>query len=175
MRLFIAVEVPEGIRGKMGALARELPEEGLARVKNENMHFTLKFLGEVEKAKLAQIKKILHNVDFSPFSVRMRGVGGFPNASHARVIWAGAESEGMEELARKVHAALVGLFEGDEFSPHLTLARVRGKAGLRQFFNGHEGEEFGEFRVDRFVLFESRLQPGGPEYRKLVEFGAKPE
>jgi len=173
MRLFIAVEVPEGIRGKMGALARELPEDGLSRVKTENMHFTLKFLGEVEKAKIVEIKKILHLVEFSPFSVRMRGVGGFPNASYARVIWAGAESEGMEELARKVHAALVELFEGDKFSPHLTLARVKKKVEFKQFLNKHKDEEFGEFTVDKFMLFESKLQPSGPEYRKLVEFPAK--
>ena len=174
MRLFIAIEVPEGIRAKLGALAHELPDDGLSKVKPGNMHFTLKFLGEVEKAKVAEIKKILHMVGFSPFSVRMKGVGGFPNESYARVIWAGAECEEMEELARKIHTVLVDLFEGDDFSAHLTLARVKKRMNVRDFLKKHKGEEFGEFKADRFALFESRLLPEGPEYRKLVEFSAKP-
>lgn len=174
MRLFIAVEIPEGVKEKMGKLARELPEDGISRVKTENMHFTLKFLGEVEEGKLVEIKKILHMIEFSPFSVRMRGVGVFPNESYVRVVWAGAESEEMEGLARKVHTSLAGMFEGEEFSAHLTLARVKKRADFREFLKKHSGEEFGEFKVDRFILFESKLQPGGPEYRKLMEFGSKP-
>lgn len=173
MRLFIAVEAPEGIRKKMGDLARELPEDGLSKVKTENMHFTLKFLGEVREERLGEMLGILRNVAFSPFSVRIEGVGAFPNESHARVVWAGAKSPEMEELARGLHAALAGMFEREEFSAHLTLARVKGRADLKQFLQKHRGEGFGEFRVDRFVLFESRLQPGGPEYRKVAEFPAK--
>lgn len=173
MRLFIAVEIPEGIREKMGGLARGLPGEGLSRVKTENMHFTLKFLGEVGEEKLGEVKRILHSVEFSPFSVRMRGVGVFPNESYVRVVWAGAESPEMEALAREVHSALEGMFRKEEFSAHLTLARVKRKVDFREFLDKHREEEFGEFGVDKFILFESRLQPGGPEYRKLVEFPAK--
>jgi 2'-5' RNA ligase len=174
MRLFIAVEVPEGIKEKMGVLASELPDDGLSKVKPENVHFTLKYLGEVEKAKIVEIKRILHRIEFSPFSVHLKGVGVFPNESYAHVVWAGAECDEMEELARRIHTSLVGLFEGEDFSAHLTLARVKRKMSFRDFLNEHKGEEFGKFKVDKFVLFESRLQQGGPEYRKLVEFGAKP-
>lgn len=174
MRLFVAIEVPEAIKEKMGNLGKELPSEGLKKVDVQNMHITLKFLGEVEEEKAGVVKTALSGVKVSPFKVRVAGVGVFPNENYIKVVWAGIESGKLGELAGKVEESLAPMFgkEGRGFSGHLTLARVHRKVDLRTFLDAHRKEEFGEFEVGKFLLMKSVLQKGGPEYSVVAEFPA---
>lgn len=177
MRLFVAVEVPEGIREKMGRIEKELPSEGLKKVDTGNMHITLKFLGEVEEGKMGEVREALAKVEFSPFRVRVLGVGVFPNETYVRVVWAGTESDGLGALAEKVEGALSGMFarEGRGFSGHITLARVHKKVDFKEFLDAHRAEEFGKFEVHRFLIMKSVLGKGGPEYSVAAEFPAAQE
>ncbi len=175
MRLFVAVELPGLVKEMMGGLVGELPNEGLKKVDASLMHLTLKFLGEVEDAKVGEVENALSSVEFARFNVQVKGVGVFPNEKYVKVIWAGTESGGLLGLAEAVEDALSPMFGKEKrgFSGHLTLARVRKKIDLRGFLEKHKGEEFGEFAVGRFVLVKSVLKRSGPEYSVVGEFPAK--
>ncbi len=175
MRLFVAVEIPDLVKEMMGELEGELPEDGLKRVDVKNLHITLKFLGEVDEAKVEEVKAALGRVEFAPFKVQVKGVGVFPKEDYIKVVWAGTESAELKELAGKVEVALVSRFGKEErgFSGHLTLARVKRKVDLKEFLGKHREEVFGGFAVDKFLLMKSVLQKGGPEYSVVEEFGAK--
>lgn len=172
MRLFVAVELPDLIKEMMGELKAELPEKGLNKINVKNMHITLKFLGEVNEAKLGEVKAALSKVEFTPFKVQVKGVGVFPKEDYIKVIWAGTESAELKELAEKVEVALASMFGKEErgFSGHLTLARVKRKVDLKEFLDKHREEVFGGFAVDKILLMKSVLQKGGPEYSIVGEF-----
>jgi 2'-5' RNA ligase len=178
MRLFVAVPVPGGLKSGVAALGSEIARGGVVPVRPENMHLTLRFLGEVDEGKGAVegIKAALGGVRFKKFPCTIRGVGAFPNENYVRVVWAGCESAGaLESLAADVAGALAG-FGGDErgerFSAHMTIARVKRKADLKEFFGMHREDVFGEFTVSEFRLMSSVLGPGGPQYAVLAAFKA---
>ncbi|MFP3950194.1 MAG: RNA 2',3'-cyclic phosphodiesterase [Candidatus Micrarchaeia archaeon] len=175
MRLFVAVELPGKIKERLKSLEEELPDSGLRKVGSEKMHITLKFLGEVEAGNLGRVVKALGDVEFSPFSIGVEGIGAFPSKEYVRVLWAGTKSRSLDALAEKVEGAMGGLFPREKrpFSGHITLARVKKKTDFSGFFSKHDGEKFGEFRVDRFLLMQSILKRGGAEYSVVAEFPAK--
>jgi len=174
MRLFVAVPVPERIKERVAAIGREICQGGITPVRPENMHLTLRFIGTVSESDAMRAAKALQEVRFAPFECALRGVGAFPNEDYVLVVYAGCESGGaLEALAKSVAGALRG-FGGDErFSAHLTLARVKRKADLRQFLERHRPDEFGTFRADRFGLVSSVLGPGGPKYTIIATFMAE--
>ncbi len=175
MRLFVAVEIPDLIKEMMEELKAELPEKGLNKMNVNNMHITLKFLGEVDEAKIGEVKAALNKVEFTPFKVQVNGVGVFPKEDYIKVVWAGTESVELKELAEKVEDVLSSMFGKEErgFSGHLTLARVKRKVDLKEFLGKHKEEVFGGFVVDKFLLMKSVLQKGGPEYSVVEEFETK--
>lgn len=171
MRLFVAIPIPEELRERAAGLGREISLEGVVPVRKENMHLTLRFIGETQGTKLETIKERLAQVRFPGFRCTLRGIGAFPDENYIRVVWAGCESGGaLEALAEDVGGALKG-FGGDErFSAHLTIARVKKKPALAAFFAAHRKDELGSFEVREFHLIESVLGPGGPQYRTLASF-----
>ncbi|HSB47734.1 MAG TPA: RNA 2',3'-cyclic phosphodiesterase [Candidatus Bilamarchaeum sp.] len=175
MRLFVAVPVPESLREKIAELGKEIQGDGVLPVKAENMHLTLKFIGEGRPDKLGEIREKLAAVRFEKFACSLRGTGVFPNESYIRVVWAGCESGGkLEELAKGVAGALKGYGEDERFTAHLTIARVKKKLDFSRFLEAHKGEDFGSFDVSEFRLIESVLGGrDGPEYRTLAVFGAE--
>lgn len=172
MRLFVAIEVPEGIRMKLGALGASIRQDGVVPVGAENMHITLQFIGETEKsdeiaAKLAQVR-------FKAFDCVVADVGVFPNPEYIKVVWAGIQSQnGLEGLAQAVSGSLKGLGKDERFSPHITIARVRRKMDLSRFLKENERQAFGSFRVSSFRLMRSELGPGGPKYTMIEDFKAE--
>ncbi|MFH1393465.1 MAG: RNA 2',3'-cyclic phosphodiesterase [Candidatus Micrarchaeota archaeon] len=170
LRLFVSVEVPQEIRKKVALLAKELPEDSIKPVMPENMHLTLKFIGETSEEKLEEIKEALRQISFSPFKCRINGVGVFPNEDYIRVVWAGVESPELDSLAKDVISALVRFGGDSRFSAHLTLARVRKKIDVREFVANHKDDEFGEFEVNGFQLMKSMLSREGPAYSVVARF-----
>jgi 2'-5' RNA ligase len=174
MRLFVAVQVPEGLKEKAAALSKELPADAITPVRPENMHLTLRFIGEVDERTKDGIVEKLEKIRFKPFKCTLRGVGVFPNEDYVRVVWAGLESEGaLETLAKDVIGALEGYGkdEGRGFTAHLTIVRVRRKIDAAPFLKKHKDDVFGEFVVDGFDLIESALRPGEPPaYKRIAEF-----
>lgn len=173
MRLFIAVDVPPDVRRRIGEAQRELPDEGLAKVTLPRMHITLKFLGEVNPKMLERVDNALREVEFAPFRVKVWGVGVFPNEDYVRVVWAGCKSRELEELAREVNSKLGGMFAQEDFTGHLTIARVKRRPALGEFLKKYMREDFGEFTVREFYLVESVLGPGGPKYSTLGAYKAR--
>lgn len=176
IRTFVSVEMPIEIRENIAALAGELPQDSIRPVKPESMHLTLKFIGEIPSKQLADIEQKLRSVEFAPFNLTLKGAGVFPNENYIRVVWVGAESEELNNLAEKVLKALegIGKKESRGFSAHLTIARVKKKIDVKQFLEKHAEEEFGTVEVNSFSLMQSELEFGKPpKYSVLASFEAK--
>ena len=180
MRLFVALEIPPGVRKSLAeflAVLRALSSQP-RWVRTDNLHITLKFIGEVQPEKLGDIRVALSAVH-SDRSVTLdfRGVGFFPNERRPRVFWAGVEaSANLERLARDIDRSLEKLGVPPEkrpFSPHLTLARFEPPGlpeKLRAVIQENARREFGSVAAREFHLIESKLKPGGAEYTTLETF-----
>lgn len=180
MRLFVALDVPEDTRQALAALIRKF--EGICRgarwVRAENLHITLKFIGEVEEAKLSAIETCLSQLNSrDPFEIKFHRFGFFPNERRPRVFWVGMESgPSMAELATEIDSNLQPMgvpHEEKEFRPHLTLARFNtldGLSKLQEFVSGLAEQEFGKTTAREFHLYQSVLKRGGAEYTRLATF-----
>jgi len=185
MRLFVALEIPAGVCAALGDVqARLRPHagHGVRWTDPRGIHLTLKFIGEVETARVEAIRAALARVRApQPVDAAFRGLGWFPNARRPRVLWAGVEtSSGMAALAREIEAALEPLRiarEQREFQPHLTLARLKpealskeGMEALRREVERAGRPEFGRAEYAEFDLMESKLLPQGAEYTRVERF-----
>ena len=141
-----------------------------------NLHVTLKFLGRVDAARLPEIEAVLAEAAAlaTPFELAVRGLGAFPSATRARVLWAGAAGGAAAgRLATDVDEALAGLGfarEARPFAPHVTLGRVREprrNAALAAVLAAGARREFGRVRVERVSLMRSELSPRGARYTEL--------
>ena len=180
MRLFIALEIPAAVRENLATLLKSLqvisPETRWVRP--ENLHLTLKFVGEVCETKLAAIRSALATVrSDGPLTLRFRGLGFFPDEKRPRVFWAGIEaSPNLKTLAGEIEKAMEKLGfprEQRAFSPHLTLARFeppRLPERLRGAVQESAQREFGSLRASQFHLIESKLRSSGAEYTTLESF-----
>src|SRR2546428_4333953 len=138
----------------------------------------MKFHGETEVAFVPRLVEALRAgvAGISPLAVRLVGTGAFPTLHRMNVLWVGMEgAEPLAEIARRLEAATEPLGyprEGRDFSPHVTIARVKGPRGLdavRRVLEAHARDAFGEVRVDRVRLKKSVLPPGGALYSTLGE------
>jgi 2'-5' RNA ligase len=185
VRLFVALEIPSAVRDNLAALIEELRAADAAATKNkarwvraENLHLTLKFIGNVDAGKLDTIRAALGEVSASgAVELRFRGVGFFPNEKRPRVLWAGiVASANLAPLAAELQARLEKLGiprETREFAPHLTLARFDPPGiseKLQSAARENSAREFGAVRTGEFHLFESKTRPTGAEYTRLSSF-----
>jgi len=180
VRLFVALEIPSAVRENLAALIREFralaPQAKWVRV--ENLHLTLKFIGEVAESKLEAIQTALGGVHSNlPVTLEFRGLGFFPNEKHPRVFWAGIEaSANLKALADDLEGAAETFGiprEKRPFSPHLTLARFEPPKLTDQFRSAIAEcatRDFGSLRTNQFHLIESKLKPAGAEYTTLQSF-----
>jgi len=178
MRTFIAIEIPTSLKPKIVASQKKIAATGadIKLVELENLHYNLKFLGEIDQDKLETVKKALSGISFPAFDIHIAGIGSLPSATYIRVVWIGAK-EGNQELkalAATVEDALAEIgIERDQrpFTPHLTLGRVgsaKAKDALAAAVKGLQGTDIGTARISKFVLFESKLSPKGPTYTPLL-------
>jgi 2'-5' RNA ligase len=149
----------------------------LKLVKPQNIHLTVRFLGDISPAMVDAIYEEMKQISFAPFEVELRGLGAFPKLSYPRVVWAGIK-KGANELTNvfeQLEPRLRGLgFKPDNkgFSPHLTIARVRtgrNKAQLIKLIQELEDYEFGAVKAKWLRLKKSVLTPKGPIYTTLRE------
>ena len=178
IRTFIAVRLPPAVLQALGEVseqvAREWPEKSVRWVRPENMHLTLRFLGDTEGEKVPALGAGLDEVagEVAPFELQLDGMGCFPNARRPRVVWVGLQDseERLVQLQKVVERLVRQLGwkreEGRRFRPHLTLGRVR----ERQRPPAGEWIQVPpslSFRVGEVELIESRLKPSGAEYTTL--------
>src|SRR3989338_4861215 len=113
MRLFVAIELPEELRDYYSKIQDKIGADlaNINWVKKENIHITLKFLGEVREERIAKVKKILANIKFEPFSLATKEIGVFPSESYIRVVWIGfIEEEKLFELHKLIDISLSKMF-----------------------------------------------------------------
>lgn len=184
MRTFIAIGLPPEIREGLGKLQTQLKATGadVKWVAPENIHLTLKFLGEVNETQIAKIGNILADIGRSSkaFSVRLNSIGTFPKIQFPKVIWVGIDKGDSESktiaagLEEKL--VLIGIPKEERpFSSHITIGRVRSYLNrdklIQELKNleGNIGGKFPEFPVNRLTLYKSTLTPKGPLYEILQE------
>ena len=181
IRSFLAIELPKPILRKIEEVQGDLrsTRADVRWVNPEKIHLTLKFFGNIEESKIEPIFKSIEEPirNTLPFSLEVRGVGAFPHLRNPRVIWMGLV-DGREVLVsfqKQIETQLekIGFQPEDRpFHPHLTLGRMkssRGKEELVGRMERHKEEEFGDFQVERVILFKSDLKPSGPIYALLKE------
>jgi 2'-5' RNA ligase len=180
VRLFIAIQISEEIRGVLESFLTEMhaiaPQAKWVRA--ANLHVTLKFLGNTDAQKLPRIQNALRSVHSSqPVTLEFRGLGFFPNEKRPRVFWAGMQSStNLPELAAAIDHAMHQLdfpLEVRPFTPHLTLARFdppglppKLSAAVKQ----HPLKNFGSLRTRELHLIESKLKSTGAEYTTVQSF-----
>lgn len=179
-RLFVAVPLADpALAERLAEAQRTLARRSRVKwVAAHQLHFTLKFLGEVPEGRVAAARGALEAgvSGVAPFRLELVGLGAFPRPSAPRVLWAGcgAGREALEELATRVEAAFVKAGFGPEtraFSTHLTLGRLReGGAGreLASLLGREAASEIGAVQVSDAVLYQSILSPAGPAYTALL-------
>jgi RNA 2',3'-cyclic 3'-phosphodiesterase len=180
MRLFVALEIPSTVRESLAELLKTLRSVSPKTrwVRPENLHVTLKFIGEVPETKLNAIRSALAVVRSDQLvTLGFHGLGFFSNEEHPRVLWAGIEaSPNLKILATEIDQATekVGIpREKRAFSPHLTLARFeppRLPEQLRTAIQERAARDFGSLRTNQFHLIESKLKPSGAEYTTVESF-----
>jgi RNA 2',3'-cyclic 3'-phosphodiesterase len=180
MRLFVALKIPSAVREELNALIKAFRTVSPQTrwVRSENLHVTLKFIGEVPEEKLAGMRVALAGIRLDhPCALDFRGLGFFQNEKQARVLWAGiAASPNLKTLAADIELAMESLgIPRDQrpFSPHLTLSRFespRLAEKLRAAIQENAARDFGSLRTSKFHLIESKLKPSGAEYTTLESF-----
>jgi 2'-5' RNA ligase len=181
MRLFIAIELSEPIREALAQAQSHLKYAGgdVKWVERDNIHLTLKFLGEASEEKAERVKTALDEIagKMKPFDISLKDIGAFPNANYPRVIWVGLD-KGVEEsktLAGGIDEAMSGLgFEKESrpFAAHLTIGRVRSsknREALKEKLANYKLSTTNCKTISSIVLFKSALTSSGPIYTKLHE------
>ncbi|MFA5411127.1 MAG: RNA 2',3'-cyclic phosphodiesterase [Candidatus Omnitrophota bacterium] len=188
MRTFIAIELPKEIKDALSQLQAKLKTTAadVKWVDPQNIHLTLKFLGERDDKKIEKITRALEEVtrQKSSFTIVISSLGAFPNISSPRVIWAGIDKGDNEtreiagELEEKI--ARLGIPKEDRpFSSHITIGRTRSSLNREKLVQGLEksADYFGknklEFNAGKITLFKSTLTPKGPVYAVLKEASLK--
>ena len=173
LRLFVAVEVPEDVRAAVADAVAPL-REALPKarwVPRQNQHVTVKFLGSTYPRLVEWVTSTVGEVAsrHAPFTTRVEGLGAFPNARRARVLWAGLDDAGSAfgRMAADLDEALSREFEPEKraFTPHLTVARFDPTVAVDPNAIAFESEPFG---IDRIVLFRSHLRRPAPVYEPVV-------
>ncbi len=180
LRTFIAIAASDEVRRRCANLIRRLdtPETAARWTQPQNLHHTLKFIGDTQDRQLADVCRAMARAakTIEPFVLESAGVGAFPRLTSPRIVWVGAEAGAGTVTA--LHAALdqelyeVGFgLEARRFQPHLTLGRIRkgetSQAHLVQLLQQHAEFHAGHATVDEIILFSSRLEKDGPIYEAL--------
>jgi len=181
MRTFVAIRIKaEPLLIKiLSDLKDKLKDESLNWVDLQNLHLTLKFLGETSSQQVHEIKRLISDISvkYQPFSIRLEGLGFFISNGMPRVLFAGINEDGsMAQLADEAGDHLVRLgFEKEKrtFNPHLTLARIKFLKNKNRFFAAVEKYRnltLQQSTVTEIIFFQSKLNPSGAVYHELAVF-----
>ncbi|MBI4153242.1 RNA 2',3'-cyclic phosphodiesterase [Candidatus Woesearchaeota archaeon] len=180
MRLFVGVPIAEEIKAEIIKFQNELVRLGadVKLVEPQNLHFTLKFLGDANRDTIERVILDLKKIELKKFAAEIQGVGIFPSERTPRVVWVGIkENKRFVSLAEDMQEKLkdVRKEDHDHIVLHLTVARVKpakNLARLLSLIKLFQGKYFGELEINRFVLYQSILTAHGPSYTVVEEFKA---
>lgn len=169
IRLFVGLEVDHTIRQLLSRLGGSIP--GARPVPEEQIHLTLRFIGEVDGSMYKDIRTALAGIESGPLKISIRGTGHFPPRGAPRVLWAGVEPRGDVLILRNKinhHLRLCGVeAERRKYHPHLTIARLKNSSARRvaDFLAGNALLESPPFTINQVHLFSSLLTPNGAVHR----------
>jgi len=179
VRTFIAIEIPNTVISKIRELQDAIKAYGfkIRWVRAENIHLTLKFLGDVEEIKINEIAKAVSKTaeEHSPISLKAKGIGVFPGIKRPRVLWVGlaGQLEALVKLQKTLDENLIVLDFSREkraFKGHLTMGRIKDRIDVKKLgdalmaFRRFESETF---TAGQIILYKSDLTPSGAVYTKL--------
>jgi len=178
MRTFIAVELPENIKNKIGELQTPLKRTNafVSWVKPENIHITLKFLGEVPEEKINEVFSATEAAlkETKKFKMNLKGTGAFPDFRRPRVIWVGTGKGGEElsNMANKIEEEMEKIGypkENRKFSPHFTIGRVKSPKDIEKLMERVKTTDFEteDIEVNEVTVMKSQLHPAGAIYTPL--------
>lgn len=173
-RLFVALPLPDPVRRNLAALSSGLP--GARWVAFDNLHLTLRFIGEVGGGEAEDVHHALARIRAEPFDVSLDGIGCFESGGRVHTLWAGvAKQEHLYRLHEKIDVALMraGLpADKRKFKPHVTVARLRNGDSPRigTFIARNNPFRAGPFRVEHFALYRSHLGGEGAHYEVLADY-----
>jgi len=184
LRVFAALDVSAEVRGRLDQTLRPLsaliPREAVRWVRAEGMHLTLKFYGEVDVEQLPVLRQVLQEAakTSGPLTLKVEGLGAFPNWQRTRVIWAGLQGALTElqvlQTEIETRSRLAGFaIEERAFKPHLTLGRVKVAVDLKSLGRTLDTgaiQTFGVFTATTLNLIQSELRVGGARYTQLAAF-----
>jgi len=187
IRAFIAVDIEEPrVVARLVQIRDAFVATGapMKPVEDQNLHITIRFLGDTPVSLLDELHRVLEEAAPRRVLLRLRGVGAFPSIERPRVIWVGVEpGPGAEELRRIFEAVERGVRrlgwrpEREEFVPHVTLARLKGRRNIERvvkLLREMEDVEVGEVYLEALRLKQSILTRSGPIYRTVREVRARP-
>ena len=169
-RVFISIDIPLNIKEKIKKIQDILPELNGKKIEEENLHLTLKFLGNLPDKKIGIVKEKLNEIDFRKFESEIDGIGFF-SEKFIRIVW--LHLSNCEELQKEIDFRLSGLFEKEQrFMCHLTIARIKSIKDGKEFISELKKIKFSKmkFLVDNFKLKESILAEDKPTYKTLAEY-----
>ncbi len=178
MRLFVALTLPETVQQSLSGLANGLP--GARWVRAENLHLTLRFLGEVNNVTAADVDDALAKLHSPGFEMSLNGIGHFGEGRKLRALWVGVDANAdLMRLQEKIEQALirVGLPpEARKFKPHITLARFKSNPGarLQTYLTAHNLWRAGPIAMESFELYSSFTSANGAIYRVEASYPLEP-
>jgi 2'-5' RNA ligase len=177
MRCFIAIEIPNNIKSEIDSfiikLKKSNSENNIKWVKENNMHLTLQFIGEIDDNRVEELKNSLKNIKFEPLTINIDNkLSFFPNKFNPKVIKISIldKKENLKRINSMIRQKLNSLgidYDKKPFSAHLTLGRIK---YLNSKFNSIKLPKFSALKIDKFHLFCSDLTSNGPIYTSLAEF-----
>lgn len=177
MRLFIAIPLPQDVKQKL--LDLQQPINGIRWQSQEQMHLTIKFVGEVDQATAGELRDELHTITHPHFAMTIAGIGYFPKGKQPKVLWAGIkENASLQELHKKVEHCCDknGIApENRPYKPHVTIGRTKNtpKQAVTSYINQHEPFVLPDIQVSEFALYESKLHPDGARHHRLQTYFLK--
>jgi len=171
IRAFISIDLPANIQKEIEKIQKKLPAFEGKITEPENLHLTLKFLGDVDEKILIEIKRRLKEIKIKKFETRISDIGIF-SSNYIKIIW--VKMENCHGLQKIIDEKLSGIFEKEErFMGHVTIARVKYIKNKNYFLGELKKIQIPEslkFQVKSFELRKSELMPEGPIYEILEEY-----
>lgn len=171
VRAFISVDIPKNILEGITKIQKMLPEFNGKFTETENLHLTLKFLGDIDEEILLEIERRLREINFKSFETRISEIGVF-SPEYVKIVW--VKLDNCENLQKAVDEKLSDIFEKEKrFMGHLTIARVKNIKNRKIFLEGLKKIKIPSrlnFSVKSFKLKKSELTPEGPVYETIEEY-----
>ena len=180
IRSFLAIEVDKNLLNKINTIEDDFKQidANIKYVPSKNMHFTLKFFGNIDLEMIDKISKSIEKVikNYEPFGLKIKGSGAFPNEKRIKVIWIGIEENPeLKSLQKELDHEFnkLGFNLERNYISHLTIGRMksgRNKNQVQNKIKKYRDYEIGDMCVRKIYLKKSTLTPNGPIYDNIIEF-----